>query len=80
MGTKITRQLPARLDGLRQRFERWRRTRKGRERISGLLRAAAVKLADRYGIHRTSKVLRVHLKGFGAPDLTALSLSFWQSE
>ena len=24
--------------------------------------------------------LRVHLKGFAAPDLTALSRSFWQSE
>ena len=24
--------------------------------------------------------LRVHLKGFAAPDLAALSRSFWQSE
>ncbi|MCP3974102.1 MAG: hypothetical protein GY720_06375 [bacterium] len=135
--------MPARLKGLRRRFERWRRTRKVRTRIPEPLWAAAVKLAGRYGIHRTAKALRVdyyalkkrveqnaviagarqnpaatasktaaeaeflelpaaawhgsgestleledaggaklrvHLKGFAAPDLAALSRSFWQSE
>ena len=139
MSTKRTDALPARLKGLRRRFERWRRTRKVRTRIPEPLWASAVKLADRYGIHRTAKALRidyyalkkrveqnavnagaqqgpataskmaaaaeflelpaaawpgcgectlesedaggaklrVHLKGFAAPDLAALSRSFW---
>ncbi|MFQ5464075.1 MAG: hypothetical protein ACE5E5_15795 [Phycisphaerae bacterium] len=59
MSTKRTRDLPARLEGLRRRFERWRRTRKVRARIPEPLWASAVKLAGRYGIHRTAKVLRV---------------------
>ena len=135
MSTKRRHDLPARLVGLRQRFERWRRTRKVRSRIPEPLWAAAVKLAARYGIHQTAKALRVdyyalkkrvdgaravtasklpeagarflelpaaawagsgecsleledadgaklrvHLKGFEAPDLAALSRSFWQSE
>jgi hypothetical protein len=137
MSTKKRRDLPARLEGLRQRFEDWRRTRKVRTRIPDPLWASAVKLAARYGIHRTAKVLRVnyyalkkrvegapatiaskapaevvrgqflelpaaawtgsgectleledtsgaklrvHLKGFEAPDLAALSRSFWQNE
>jgi hypothetical protein len=137
MDTKRRRDLPARLEGLRRRFEDWRRTRKVRARIPEPLWASAVKLATRYGIHRTAKVLRVdyyalkkrvegapagiasktpaevgraqflelpaaawagsgectleledaggaklrvQLKGFEAPDLAALSRSFWQSE
>jgi hypothetical protein len=143
MGTKKKRDLPDRLEGLRRRFEQWRRTRKVRTRIPEPLWAAAVKLAEQYGVHRTAKALRVdyyalkerveqnaisagaqqaaaataskvaaeaeflelptaawpgsgectleledavggklrvHLKGFAAPDLAALSRSFWQSE
>jgi len=137
MSTKRTGDLPARLAGLRRRFERWRQTRKVRARIPQPLWASAVKLAGRYGIHRTAKALRldyyalkkrverapaaiaskapvataeakflelpaaawggsgectleledaggsklrVHLKGFEAPDLAALSRSFWQGE
>ena len=137
MSTKTRHDLPARLEGLRRRFENWRRTRKVRTRIPDPLWASAVKLAARYGIHRTAKVLRVnyyalkkrvegapatiasnapaevargqflelpaapwggagectleledaggaklrvHLKGFEAPDLAALSRSFWQNE
>ena len=137
MSTKRTRDLPARLKDLRRRFEQWRRTRKVRARIPEPLWASAVKLADRYGIHRTAKALRVdyyalkkrvegkpgvtasktpeeaagatflelpaaawagggectldledaggaklrvHVKGFEAPDLAALSRSFWQSQ
>ncbi len=59
MTTKRTRDLPARLEGLRRRLERWRRTRKVRSRIPESLWASAVKLAGRYGIHRTAKALRV---------------------
>ena len=137
MSTKRTRDLPARLKDLRRRFEDWRQTRRVRSRIPDPLWASAVKLAGRYGIHRTAKALRVdyyalkkrlegeaaagagnvpqrvaratfleldspvragscectleledaggaklrvHLKGFEAPDLAALSRSFWQSE
>jgi len=137
MSTKGTRDLPARLKDLRRRFEQWRRTRKVRARIPEPLWASAVKLAGRYGIHRTAKALRVdyyalkkraevapaatagkvsagdagarflelpaaawagggectleledaggaklrvHLKGFEAPDLAVLSRSFWQSD
>ena len=143
MGTKRARDLPARLEDLRRRFERWRRSRKVRTRIPEPLWAAAVKSAERYGIHRTARALRVdyyalkerveqnavsagaqqdpattaskmaaeaeffelptaawpgsgectleledavgaklrvHLKGFAAPDLAALTRSFWQRE
>jgi hypothetical protein len=147
MGTKRGRAVPARLEGLRRRFERWRRTRTGRTRIPEPLWASAVKLAGTYGIHRTARALRVdyytlkkrleeaavvekrveaasavtasrvpagaagatfvelpaaawpgsgectveledargakmrvQVKGFGAPDLAALSRSFWQSQ
>ena len=59
MSTKRTDDLPARLEGLRRRFEDWRRTRKVRSRIPEPLWASAVKLAGRYGIHRTAKALRV---------------------
>ena len=127
------RELPARLEGIRRRFERWRQTRELRTRIPDSLWASAVKVAGTYGIHRTAKALRVdyyalkkrvqeegarsrrlpqepsvptfvevarpaeassvecilelediggakmrvHLKGVEAPDLVALSCSFW---
>ena len=137
MDAKKTRNVPARLERLRRRFERWRRAREVRGRIPEALWTAAVKLAAEYGTHRTARALRVdyyalkkriegtpavtasepageavgatflevpppvwagsgectleledaggarlrvHLKGFGAPDLAALSRSFWQSE
>ena len=138
----------ARLERLRQRFERWRGRRKSaRARIPEPLWNSAVALAHVCGIHRTSKTLRleyyslkkrvekdlaarrgrvtslavaaagageagspvgptflelpaawpvggectveleevggakmrIHLKGFAAPDVAALSRSFWDS-
>jgi hypothetical protein len=133
MNTSKTDELPARLEGVRRRFERWRRTPNVRSRIPDPLWAAAVKMARSYGICRTARALRVnyyalkkrveqasaaapglreggavatflelappasagccectweledaggakmrvHLKGFEAPDLAALSRSFW---
>ena len=133
MGTKKTRPLPARLEGVQRRFEHWRRTRKVLSRVPEPLWAAAVKMAGRCGIAQTAKMLRVnynvlkkrverqaaavqsepaentaatflelvpptrvgccqctleledasgakmriHLHGAAAPDLTALSRSFW---
>ena len=59
MDTRKTRDLPARLERLRRRFERWRGTHKARSRIPDPLWAAAVKMADTYGLYRTAKVLRL---------------------
>ena len=126
--------LPARLEGLYRRFDRWRRTHQGRARIPETLWTAAVKAAGRYGLAKTARALgldyaalkkrvaaagsgsisdrgtvarfvelaapgsgssgecileledpggakmRVQLKGVEAPDLTALSRSFWGME
>ena len=130
MSSRETRGLPADLERLRQRFERWRATHRAHSRISDSLWAAAAKVAGNYGICRTAKTLRVnyyalkkrvsqasadasglrqgefwelppppstsrlgectlewedaagskmrvHLKGFHAPDLAALGRSFW---
>ena len=133
MNTSKTDELPARWEGVRRRFERWRRASNVRSRIPDALWAAAVKMARSYGICRTARALhvnyyalkkrveqkssaaldlpeggavaaflelaspasagccectweledtggkkmRVHLKGFEAPDLAALSRSFW---
>ena len=60
MGTRHTGNLPARLEGVRRRFERWRATRKGRTRIPDALWASAALVADRFGISRTAQVLRVN--------------------
>jgi len=59
MGTQKTRNLPARLEGLRRRFERWRGTHKPRSRIPETLWGSAVKMVDVYGLHRTAKALRL---------------------
>lgn len=136
MITRRTRGLPARLQGVRRRFEHWRRTRKVRTRIPEPLWDSAVKVAATYGINRTAEAIRVdyyslkkrvekhaavpsdvpeeggkatfvelpapvqpgagecileledpggakmrvHLKGVEAPDLAALSRSFWRGE
>ena len=136
MITRKTRGLPARLAGVRRRFEHWRQTRKVRTRIPESLWDSAVKVAAVYGINRTAEAIRVdyyslkkrveknaallpdvpedagnatfvelpapvlagagecileledaggakmrvHLKGVEAPDLAALSRSFWGLE
>ena len=59
MGTKRTRDLPARLERLRQRFERWRGTHKTRSRIPELLWGSAVKMAGTYGLNQTARTLRL---------------------
>lgn len=60
MSTRKTHGLPARLEGVRQRFEGWRRTGKVRSRIPEALWASAVKMAGTYGLHRTAKALSVN--------------------
>jgi hypothetical protein len=59
MRTRTTYQYPARLEGIRQRFDRWRATREGRSRIPERLWASAVEAACRYGVGQVSRVLRL---------------------
>lgn len=135
MGTRKTGGLPARLENVRRRFERWRQGREPGTRIPERLWSAAVKAACLYGISRTATVLRidyyslqsrleeesgscaasettpefafvelaapagnasghcvlelqdatgakmrVELRGFEAPDLAALTRSFWEDQ
>ena len=54
--------LPVGLERARQRFERWRRTRKGHARIPESLWSVAVKAARRFGLHRTSRALRLEYR------------------
>ena len=57
MSTRQSHDLPAALEGVRRRFEQWRRTHRRRSRIPDSLWAAAVKMADRYGLCRTARAL-----------------------
>ena len=59
MGTRRTVSLPARLEGARRRFERWRRTRKGHSRIPETLWTSAVRAAGKYGLNPTARALRL---------------------
>ena len=59
MGTRKTRDLPTELERIRRRFDRWRRTRKGRSRIPEPLWASAVKAAGQYGVNKTAQALRL---------------------
>lgn len=58
MCTKRNGDLPAGLEEVRRRLERWRRTHQARTRIPEPLWTAAAKMAGKYGIHRTAKALR----------------------
>jgi hypothetical protein len=60
MGTRQAYAQRSRLEGVRRRFERWRRTRKVLSRIPEPLWAAAVKAANASGISHTAKTLRVN--------------------
>jgi hypothetical protein len=60
MTARTTTDLSADLERTRQRFERWRRTREKRSPIPDRLWAAAVKMAERHGTHRTARALRVN--------------------
>ena len=52
--------LPPDLGKVRQRFERWRRTRRTRSPIPQPLWAAAAKMARRYGVNPTARTLQVN--------------------
>jgi hypothetical protein len=60
MDTTTRGDLPARLEGVRRRFERWRGTREGHARIPDSLWDAAALMAGRYGISRTANALGVN--------------------
>ena len=60
MSPRKARALPARLEKLQQRFERWRQTRRIPSPIPGPLWTSAVRMAGRYGIGQTAKALRVN--------------------
>lgn len=63
MGIKKTRELPRRLEGVRRRIEQWRQTRKVRSPIPDSLWAAAVRMANAYGVNRTARALRLNYYG-----------------
>lgn len=129
MGSRKRSEVPASLSRLGQRFVAWRKTRTASERIPESLWNSAVKMAAKYGLNPTARVLkldyyslkkrvdehsslspssafvelsssplstskecviewedargsrmRVELKGQNAPDLLALSRSFWNAD
>ena len=59
MSTSKTHDLPRRLESVRRRIERWRRSCKARSRIPDSLWAAAVTMAKTYGVNRTAQTLRL---------------------
>jgi hypothetical protein len=59
MDTHKAHEIPAGLKSVRRRFESWRKLRPTRARIPDSLWAAAVAAADKYGVSRTSRILRL---------------------
>jgi hypothetical protein len=59
MRTGMSHDYPARLERLRLRFDRWRRTCDGRSRIPEALWASAVKAVGRCGLNPTARALRL---------------------
>jgi hypothetical protein len=54
--------VPAAMRKVYRRLERWRKKRKGRERIPKTLWTAAGELAREHGVNRVSRVLRLEFK------------------
>lgn len=65
------RDLPARLEAIRRRLERWRQTRHGRSPIPASLWASAVKAAGRYGLNPTARALGLDYKSLQRHVATA---------
>jgi len=74
MGTRQAHTQCSQLEGVRRRFERWRRTRKALSRIPEPLWAAAVKVASASGISHTAKTLRVNYPALKTRIAAAASL------
>ncbi len=58
-----TRQVIRQVDRVRQRLERWRRTRKKRSRIPEQLWKESVEVARSYGVNQTARALRLDYYG-----------------
>ncbi len=63
MKNRSKSKLPAQLARGRERFEKWRSKQKTRRRLPEPLWSAAVKLAQRYGVNRTARALRLDYSG-----------------
>ncbi len=59
MDARKSGHLPARLAGLRRRFETWRSAHEVHSRIPAFLWGSAVKMAGVYGLNRTARALRL---------------------
>ena len=59
MKQKLQRVLPAGLEAARHHFEQWRATREAPSRIPERLWTIAVRVAGRFGVHRTARALRL---------------------
>ena len=59
MRTGTTHDVPAGMERLRRRFDRWRETRDGCSRIPEALWVSAVKAANRHGLNPTVRALRL---------------------
>jgi len=59
MATKARGEVPAGMQGICRRFERWRSSHQGRLPIPEGLWASAVEVAREHGVFRTAKVLRL---------------------
>jgi hypothetical protein len=55
--------IPTEVERVRQRFERWRRTRKKRSPIPERLWQAAVQIAGNYGVNKTARALGLDYYG-----------------
>jgi len=55
--------VPARLARCRERFDKFRKKHKGYRRLPDSLWSAAVKLAQTYGVNRTTRTLRLDYSG-----------------
>jgi hypothetical protein len=69
MTTKTLPEVPVGMQRIYRRFERWRRSRRGRSPIPAALWVAAAEVAREHGVFRTAKTLRLEygkLKGMVA--------------
>ena len=57
MRTRTAHQILSRSAAIRRRFDRWRRTRRGRSRIPETLWAPAVKAGGQYWLYEVVRVL-----------------------
>jgi hypothetical protein len=59
MATKTQPEIPVGMERIYRRFERWRKSHRGRLPIPAPLWAAAAEVAREHGVFRTAKILRL---------------------